>query len=139
MSQQDARSALAKALVDANLGVALVSQNAKTTPANKEPWAMVTFSPDPEPQPITMGTQGDIQARGEFGIQLNFPNADGVAPAQSMAERIVSIYQDAGSLLYKSQWVRIENAGYSVAGNAGPYFRINIRISWRARFPRISA
>lgn len=138
MSQTNFRSALVKALVDADLGIELVSQNAKTTPLNDEPWALVTFQPDDSPEPVTLGTTGEDEALGTLGVQLNYPNDLGPSSAMAMADRICEIYRTNKHFEFGGHFATVDNAGYQVAGTRGAYFRINVRISWRGRLPRVT-
>lgn len=141
MSDSDAEKALltaAKTLLDAQgFASATKWENQDFDPSGKTKWASVFFVPN-QPEPVTLGVQGDDRQTGFLQIDFNVPQGKGSGQMRTWTDAARQSFVAGKTFTENGQIVRITSAGTGQGRNVDNWFRKSVTIAFRTDLQRAS-
>ncbi len=141
MSDSDAEVALltaAKTLLDAQgFGAVTQWENDDFDPSGKTKWASVFFVPN-QPEPVTLGQQGDDRQTGFVQIDFNIPQNTGSGQMRPWTNAARQAFVAGKTFTENGQIVRVTSAGVTQGRNVDNWFRKSVTIAFRTDLQRAS-
>ncbi len=141
MADTDSEVALltaAKTLLDAQgFGSATNWENDGFDPSGKTKWASVFFVPN-QPEPVTLGQQGDDRQTGFLQIDFNIPQGKGSGQMRAWLNAARQTFVAGKSFTQNGQIVIVTTAGATQGRNVDNWFRKSVTIAFRTDLQRAS-
>lgn len=133
MSLSKIRSALAQAFVDGAFNLPTVYENKPDyEPQTNTAWCEFRFIPN-EPEPRTLGDQGEDEFTGVVNVVLNYPLNSGIGETMEKADEIKAVFKPGQSFTHSGQSVIVTRCGLSRGGETeGGFYQSVFTISWKA-------
>lgn len=137
MSIAKVRSALVQAFEDGAFNLTTVYQNRNNfEPQTDQAWCEFRFLPN-EPEPRTLGDQGEDEFTGVVNVILNYPLNSGIGDTMEKADQIKAAFKPGQRFIHDGQSVAVTRSGLARGGETGDGFYQSVfTISWRALAPR---
>lgn len=133
MSIAKIRSALVQAFTDGAFNITTVHENTNDfEPQTDTPWCEFRFIPN-EPEPRTLGDQGEDEFTGVVNVILNYPLNSGIGETMEKADEIKTVFKPGTSFSYSGQSVQVSRSGLQRGGQTeAGFYQSVFTITWRA-------
>jgi hypothetical protein len=141
MADSDSEKALltaAKTFLEAQgFTGAIKWENDGFDPSGKTKWASVFFVPN-QPEPVTLGQQGDDRQTGFLQIDFNIPQGKGSGSMRVWTNAARQTFVAGKSFTENGQIVVIMSVGTGQGRNVDNWFRKSVTIAFRTDLQRAS-
>jgi len=128
-------SALISGYTGGSFGLSTAYDNVDFTPVNGTAWARVSNLPA-QPEPASIGVDGDDSHTGVFQISLMYPLNTGRSAILSKADAIATVFYPGASFTYSGQSVTVSSCGITPARRVDNWFAVYVSVNWFARVSR---
>lgn len=104
-------------------------ENVSFGPTTGTPWAKMVLIPVSR-TPAVMGPSPTYLYKGIFGVNLFYPEGDGPASADALADTIVATFDSDFSLTHNSVNVRFNFAERKQGMEHSPWYMVPVYINW---------
>lgn len=137
MSLFKVQAALVQAFQNGTFNLPTVWENNQDyEPQTDTAWCEFRFIPN-EPEPRTLGDQGEDEFTGVVNVILNYPLNSGIGETMEKADEIKAVFKPGSTFEDSGQTVRVTRSGLARGGETeAGFYQSVFTISWRALAPR---